>query len=397
LWHKSKNEVTDEELKEFYKFISNDFEDPLDHLHLAMEGRINFKALLFVPKKARPNFFRYEELKSVQLFSNKVFVQEDCKELIPEYLRFVEGVVDSEDLPLNVSREVTQYTPIMNKIKDVLVGKILGMIEYWAKEEEDKFKTFYSEFGSLFKSGLNSDFANRDRLTELLRFQTTKSSNDDLVSLSTYVERMPDYQQEIYYLTGENLKEMRKNPKLEFFKKKDVEVLLLSDPVDAFVVPGIFNYKEKPFKSIEKSDIDLPTDNDEEQEAVKGEDLASILDVFKKVVGEKVEDVVTSKRLVDSPVMLTIGKDGLDPHMERMMKMMDQGNAMPSKRVLEVNASHPLITNLNRLQSAGKTEIVEAIASQLYESSLLLEGNLESPGEFVNRLTKLLTDTTSTN
>ncbi len=397
LWHKSKNDVTNEELNEFYKFISNDFEDPLDNLHLAMEGRINFKALLFVPQKARPNFYRYEELKSVQLYSNKVFVQEDCKELLPEYLRFIEGVVDSEDLPLNVSREVTQYTPIMNKIKDVLVGKILGMIEYWAKEEHDKFKTFYKEFGSLFKSGLNSDFANKERLTELLRFQTTKSDDDELVSLATYVERMPDFQKEIYYLTGDNLKEMRRNPKLEFFAKKDVEVLLLSDPIDAFVVPGIFNYKEKPFKSIEKSDIDLGSDEDSQEDSLKGEELNSILDVFKKVVGDKVEDVVTSKRLVDSPVMLTIGKEGLDPHMERMMKMMDQSNPFESKRVLEVNASHPLITNLNKLNVDGKTEMVEAIASQLYESSLLLEGNLESPGDFVNRLTQLLTQTTSQN
>ena len=397
LWHKSKNEVKEEELNEFYKFISNDYENPLDNLHLAMEGRINFKALLFVPSKAKPNFFRADELKSVQLYSNKVFVQEDCKEILPEYLRFMEGVVDSEDLPLNVSREVTQYTPIMNKIKDVLIGKTLGMIEYWAKAEHDKFKTFYKEFGSLFKSGLNSDFANRERITELLRFQTTKSGDEDLISLSEYVERMPDFQKEIYYMTGESLKEMRKNPKLEFFKKKDVEVLLLSDPVDAFVVPGIFNYKEKPFKSIEKSDIQLDGDDADEKNAVKGEELKTILDVFKKIAGEKVEDVVTSKRLVDSPVMLTIGKDGLDPHMERMMKMMDQGNPMPSKRVLEVNASHPLINNLNRLQSDGKTEMVEAIASQLYESSLLLEGNLESPGEFVNRLTELLTQTTTQN
>lgn len=392
LWHKNKNDVTDEELKEFYKFLTNDTQEPLDHIHLAMEGRMNFKALIFVPQKAKPDFLRTNDLESVQLFSNRVLVQEDCKDLIPEYLRFVEGVVDSEDLPLNISREMTQYTPIMNKIKDVLVNKILGMIEYWAESEPEKFNTFYNEFGTLFKSGLNSDFGNRDRLIELLRFQSTKSGDDELVSLKDYVERMPDFQKEIYYLSGESLKELRRDPRLEYFKKKDIEVLLLTDPVDAFVVPGLMQYQEKPLKSIEKSDLDLEDDSaseDESEDKVSDEEFDSLLQVFKEVAGDQVEDVVASKRLVDSPVTLTIGKEGMDSHVEHMMKMMDQ-NIGPSKRVFEVNPSHPLIKNMHQMHQNGDTESVKLLVRQLYDGALLMQGDLESPGDFVSRMNEVM-------
>ena len=428
VWYKNKNEVTDEERNEFYKFISNDFEEPLDHLHLSMEGRINFKALVFVPRKAKPDFFRTENLKSLQLYSNRVFVRENCEELLPEYLRFVEGVVDSEDLPLNVSREVTQYSPVMTRIREVLVNKIFGMIEYWAESEPEKFRTFYEEFGPLFKSGMNSDFANRDRITELLRFHSTRTldpaqaesgekqngngagdtagkgdetagKSDEtagkaiagMASLKTYVERMPDSQKEIYYLSGDSLDELKRDPKLEYFRKKDIEVLLLADPVDAFVVPGIGSYQEKPLKSIEKADLDLDDDpgDEEKSEQVAGDALDRLLAVFREEAGERVEDVVASRRLVDSAVTLTIGKEGLDSHLERMMKMMDQETG-PSKRVLEVNPSHPVIRNMSRMQEAGSDETVRLMARQLYDGARLLQGELESPGEFVSRMTRVM-------
>lgn len=389
LWHKNKNDITDEELNEFYKFISNDFNEPLDHLHLALEGRMNFKALLFVPKQAKPNFFQNEEFKSIQLYSNRVFVQEDCKELLPDYLRFVEGLVDSEDLPLNVSREVTQYSPVMDKIRNVLVGKILSMIEYWAENEPENFKTFLKEFGPLFKSGLNSDFENRDRLINLLRFQTTKSTDDEMISLKQYVERMPDYQKEIYYLSGDSLKELRNDARLEYFKKKDVEVLLLHEPVDSFVVPGLMKYEEKEFKSIEKSDIELDGEDEAQEDALSGEALNKLIGTFRDELGDKVEDVVSSKRLVDSAATLTVGKEGMDSHMERMMKMMNQ--EMPaSKRVFEINPAHPLIKNLAGMLEAGKADRVKLYARQLYEGSLLSQGQLESTSDFVNRMTEFM-------
>ena len=442
VWYKNKNEVTDEERNEFYKFISNDFEEPLDHLHLSMEGRINFKALVFVPRKAKPDFFRTENLKSLQLYSNRVFVRENCEELLPEYLRFVEGVVDSEDLPLNVSREVTQYSPVMTRIREVLVNKIFGMIEYWAENEPEKFRTFYEEFGPLFKSGMNSDFANRDRITELLRFHSTRTLDpaqaesgekqnrngagdtagkgedtagkgedtagkgdetagkgeetdakamDDMVSLKSYVERMPDSQKEIYYLSGDSLDELKRDPKLEYFRKKDIEVLLLADPVDAFVVPGIGSYQEKPLKSIEKADLDLDDDpgDEEKSEQVSGDALDQLLAVFREEAGERVENVVASRRLVDSAVTLTIGKEGLDSHLERMMKMMDQETG-PSRRVLEINPSHPVIRNMSHMQAGGNEDTVRLMARQLYDGARLLQGELESPGEFVSRMTRVM-------
>ena len=405
LWHKNKNDVTEEELKEFYKFISNDYQDPLDHLHLAMEGRINFKALVFVPKKAKPDFFRTENLKSLQLYSNRVFVQENCEDLLPEYLRFAEGVVDSEDLPLNVSREVTQSSPVMAKIREVLVNKMLGMIEYWAESEPEKFRTFYDEFGSLFKSGINSDFSNRDRLIELLRFYSTKTVNgnsdeensdggkdspmSDLIGLKSYTDRMPESQKEIYYLSGDNLDELKRDPKLEYFRKKDIEVLLLADPVDAFVVPGIGTYSEKPLKSIEKADLDLEDDEPDEKEKVSGDALEQLIKVFKEEAGDQVEDVVASRRLVDSPVTLTVGKEGMDSHVERMMKMMDQQTG-PSRRILEINPSHPVIRNLSNLNQSGRSEPVRLMARQLYDGARLMQGELESPGEFIKRMNRVL-------
>ncbi len=425
VWHKNKNEVTEEERNEFYQFISNDFQEPMDHLHLSMEGRINFKALLFVPKKAKPDFFRTENLKSLQLYSNRVFVRENCEELLPEYLRFVEGVVDSEDLPLNVSREVTQYSPVMTKIREVLVNKIFGMIEYWAESEPDKFRTFYDEFGPLIKSGLNSDFANRDRIIELLRFYSTqsveagagksdveteksgagagksdsgtgnktdeKTALQDMFSLKSYVERMPDSQKEIYYLSGDSLEELKRDPRLEYFRKKEIEVLLLADPVDAFVVPGIGSYKEKPLKSIEKADLDLEDDPDDEKQKdrVSGDALEKLIAVFKEEAGDRVEDVVASRRLVDSAATLTVGKEGMDSHLERMMKMMDQ-DTVPSKRVLEINPSHRVIRNMSRLQEAGNDEMVRLMARQLYDGARLIQGELESPGEFVSRMTRVM-------
>ncbi|MFO8028224.1 MAG: hypothetical protein R6U28_00010 [Cyclonatronaceae bacterium] len=214
---------------------------------------------------------------------------------------------------------------------------------------------------------------------------------DDMVSLKTYVDRMPDSQKEIYYLSGDSLDELKRDPKLEYFRKKDIEVLLLADPVDAFVVPGIGSYQEKPLKSIEKADLDLEDDAAEEKkpDRLTGETLDRLLAVFREEAGDRVEDVVASRRLVDSAVTLTIGKEGLDSHLERMMKMMDQETG-PSKRVLEVNPSHPVIRNMSRLQEAGSDETVRLMARQLYDGARLLQGELESPGEFVSRMTRVM-------
>jgi len=390
LWHKQKSDITEEELKEFYKFISNDFVDPMDHLQLSIEGVVNFKALLFFPAKRPPQFFRSDEERSLHLYSNKVFIQNDCKDLLPEYLSFLKGVVDTEDLPLNVSREVTQNSPVMTKISNILVGKILGFLEDWAKKEPAKYEEFTKEFGQVIKLGHQSDFANKDRITNLMRFETTITEDDKFTSLENYVSRMGEDQKEIYYISGENRNALLRNPNLEYFRKNELEVLLLTDPVDVFVVPGMNEYDGKPIKSIEKADLDLNEDDKSGEEKLAENLSSSLIDIFKETLGDKVEDVIESQRLVDSPATLVAGKDALDPQMERMMKMMQQDLA-GSKKIMEINTRHPLIKNLSRLNMGSSTDpMLRNCILQLFESAMLIDGELKDTSDFVQRLTDFM-------
>lgn len=394
LWHKPKDQVKEEDLVEFYKFISNDYNPPLGHLQLAIEGAVSFNALLFIPENAPPMWFRDPHEKSLHLYSNKVFIQDDCKELLPEYLRFVKGVVDTADLPLNVSREVTQNSPAMAKIRDILTKKILSFLGDWSKQEKNKYEKFYKTFGPFFKTGVNTDFANREKVIDLLRFESTKMAKGELLSLKDYVTRMKLEQKAIYYLSGEHRDLLEKNPNLEYFKKNDFDVLLLTDPVDVFVVPSINEYDKKPLQSIDKADLDLAADEAGKPEALSGDLARSLLTIFKETLGDKVEDVIESKRLVNSPVTLVVGKDGMDTQMEKMMKLMDKTYS-GSKRILEVNVSHPLIKNLSRRNLASPTDsVLRKSILQLYEGALLLEGNLSSPVDFIGRMTELLEEAT---
>lgn len=394
LWHKPKDQVKEEELVEFYKFISNDYNPPLGHLQLAIEGAVSFNALLFIPENAPPMWFRDPHEKSLHLYSNKVFIQDDCKELLPEYLRFVKGVVDTADLPLNVSREVTQNSPAMAKIRDILTKKILGFLGDWSKQEKNRYEKFYKTFGPFFKTGVNTDFTNREKVIDLLRFESTKMAKGELLSLKDYVARMKLEQKAIYYLSGEHRDLLEKNPNLEYFKKNDFDVLLLTDPVDVFVVPSINEYDKKPLQSIDKADLDLATDEAGKPEALSGDLARSLLTIFKETLGDKVEDVIESKRLVNSPVTLVVGKDGMDTQMEKMMKLMDKTYS-GSKRILEVNVSHPLIKNLSRRNLASPTDpLLRKSILQLYEGALLLEGNLSSPVDFIGRMTELMEEAT---
>lgn len=394
LWHKPKDQVREEELIEFYKFITNDFNPPLAHLPLAIEGAVTFNALIFIPESAPPLWFRDPHERSLQLYSNKVFIQDDCKELLPEYLRFVKGVVDTADLPLNVSREVTQSSPAMAKIRDILTKKILGFLADLAKQEKPKFEKFYRNFGAFFKAGVNTDYANRDKIIELLRFESTKLGKGELTGLRDYLSRMQPEQKAIYYLSGENRETVEKNPKLEYFRKNEIEVLLLTDPIDVFVLPSLNEFDKRPLLSIDKADLELASHPSDDQEALRGEVAKSLLTVFRETLGDKVADVVESKRLVNSPVTLVAGKNGLDSQMEKMMKLMDK-NYTAAKKILEVNLSHPLIKNLSRRNLSSPTDaILRKSILQLYEGALLLEGNMPSPADFVNRMNELLEEAT---
>ena len=396
LWHKKKDDIKEEELNEFYKFIANDFNDPLGHLHLSIEGAVNFKALLFIPETAQPMFMQQSREKTLHLYSSKVFIQDDAEELLPEYLRFVRGVVDTEDLPLNVSREVTQSSPVMAKIRTILTNKILSMLEEWTEKEDAKFKKFYKNFGSMFKTGINTDFKNKDRIVELLRFETSELPEGEMTSLSAYVSRMNTGQEQIYYLSGDSRIQIERNPNLEYFRKNKIEVLFLTDPVDVFTIPYLQEYDKKQLISIEKADLDLKKTGEDEQDSESlGEDTKkSLIEVFKETLGDKVEDVIESKRLVESPVTLVVGKEAMDPQMEKMMKVLDK-DYKSGKRILEINTSHPLIKNLSRMHIAdSKDPLLRDTIVQLYEGAMLMEGELSSPVDFVKRMNEILTKAT---
>ena len=393
LWQRSKSELKDEEVNEFYKFIANDYKDPLDYLPVSVEGMVTFKALLFLPKEAPPEMlYRQGELENhgPQLYVKKVLIQNECRDLLPEYLRFIAGVVDTEDLSLNVSREVVQSSPVMAKIRQILTGKILGWFESLAKEQPEKFKTFYKAFGPIIKIGLNTDYTNRDKLIELLRFESTKTVDGEFVTLKEYSQRMGADQKEIYYHSGTSKAQLLAHPNLEYFQGMGIEVLLLSDPVDVFVIPSIHEYDKKPLKSIEKADIDFSKQKKESAEPLAENLLAPVLQLFRETLGEGIEDVIESHRLVNSPVTLVSGKDGLDSQIEKMMKMM-QSDMPPAKRILEVNTSHPIIRNLSGMIMADAANpLIKTAMKQLYEGSLLLEGGLDSTTGFLSRMNELI-------
>jgi molecular chaperone HtpG len=394
LWQRSKNDVSDEERNEFYKFLSNDFNPPLDTLHLSVEGKVCFKALLFLPEEAPPELmYRQGDLESrgPQLYVKKVLIQQECRDLLPEYLRFVAGVVDTEDLPLNVSREVVQSSKVMANIRQILTGKILSWFESMATDQPEKFRKFYKAFGPFLKIGLNTDFTHRDRIIGLMRFESTKTAEGEYVTFKEYVERMDAGQNEIYYHSGSHRSQLLAHPNLEYFQHKGIEVLLLSDPVDVFVIPSIHEFDKKPLKSIEKADIDFTRTGDDKTESPLPETLSQpLLGLFRQTIGDVIEDVVESHRLVSSPVTLVSGKDSLDSSMEKMMKMMHA--EMPAaKKILEVNTSHPIIKNLSGMIMANEhNPLIRTVIQQLYDGALLHEGNLDATTGFLQRMNELI-------
>lgn len=391
LWHRKKEEIKEEDLNEFYKFITNDTENPLGHIHISIEGPINFKALLFIPQSQPYMFFRYDIDKTLQLYSNKIFIQDDCQDLLPEYLRFVKGVVDTEDLPLNISREVIQASPVTRKIRSVLTSKIINFLQELSEKDKSKYEKFFKNFGSIFKLGVTSDFSNKDKIIELLRFETTALPKGELTSLKDYISRMKENQKDIYYITGESRDSCIKNPNIEYFISKNIEVLILTDPADIFTIPYIFNYDNKSIKSIEKADIELEKDDKSLSDSLSEDYKKSIIETFKRILGNKVEDVVESKRLVDSPVTLVISKDGLDTQLEKMMQYLDKDNTYKSKRILEINVNSDIIKNINKLIiSDTNGELLNNLVTLLYESALLIEGNLKNTSEYTRRLFDVL-------
>lgn len=384
LWKRSKTELKDEDYNEFYKTIGHDSEDPLLYLHTKAEGTLEFTTLFFVPKKAPFDMYQVDYRPGVKLYVKRVFITDDEKELLPSYLRFVRGIIDSEDLPLNVSREILQQNRVMSNIRNSSVKKVLGEFERLAKEDAEKYIDFIEQYNRPLKEGLYQDFTNRETLMDLVRFKSTKV--EGWTSLAEYKERMAEDQKAIYYITGSNEQVLRSSPLLEAYKKKDIEVLIMSDDIDEIVVPSIGRYKDVELKPVNRADAgdDLKDEADKE----KAESSKDVVEKIKKALGDKVKDVRVSIRLSDSPSCIVVDDSDPTMQMQQMMKAMGQADLPEIKPILEINPDHPIVLKLQELEDAA---LVEDSSVLLLDQALLVEGApVKDPVEFVQRLNRVM-------
>lgn len=391
LWAKNREEITDEAYDEFYKHVSHDFQEPLARVHSRVEGTNEYTLLLYIPKHAPFDLWDRDSKRGVKLYVRKVFIMEDSDKLMPRYLRFVRGVIDSDTLPLNVSREILQENKQLEKIRGGAVKKVLGLLEDLANNEPDKYKEFWGDFGQVLKEGLIEDFANKDRLAKLLRFSSTHTdSEDQTVSLDDYLGRMQEGQDKIYFVSAESFGAAKNSPHLEIFRKKGIEVLLLSDRIDEWLVGYLTEYEGKSLQSVARGDLDLGKLAGEEEkaeaEAEKAE-FAPLAERLKKALEAKVSDVRLTHRLTDSPACLISESYGISRTMERIMKTAGQ-DVPGSKPILEINPHHGLIA---RLKTESEDARFEDLASVLFDQAVLAEGGqLDDPAAFVHKLNGLL-------
>ncbi|MFZ4439177.1 MAG: molecular chaperone HtpG [Syntrophales bacterium] len=382
IWTRDKKEVTDEEYNEFYSHISHDWNPPLTHLHLKLEGATEYSALLYLPAKAPFDLFSQEQKHGIQLYSRRVFIMENCKELMPQYLAFVKGVVDAPDLNLNVSREILQQDALVRNIKKNLVRKILDLL---VEMEKEKYETFYAEFAPIFKAGISQDFDNKEKITALLRYKTTHSDGK-YSSLADYVGRMKPDQKEIYYITGDSLTALLNSPHLERLKEKDLEVLLMTDPIDEWVIRDLHEFEKKSFKSAEKGDLDL-----EKVDDTKKEEYTALFDFIKTRLDENVKEVKPSTHLKDSVACLSGDAYGMSAYMEKILKAGGQ-DVPKTKRVLELNMDHPLLAKIKAVFEKDKdANSLKDYTDLLFDMAVIAEGGkLENPSRFSKLLGDLM-------
>lgn len=395
IWTRSKSEVTEEEYEEFYKHVSHDFEKPLKTIHYSAEGTSEFKALLYLPAHKPFDLFMPERKKGVQLYVRRVFITDSCEQLLPDYLRFVKGVVDSSDLPLNVSREILQEDVQIKRIQKSLVGKILSTLSEMREKEADDYLAFYKEFGPVLKEGVHFDYANRDKLQELLLFESTATDAGSFVSLKEYQERMPEGQEEIYFITGTSRAALEQSPHLEIFRKKGYEVLFLTDPVDEWVVQGLPEYGGKKLKAVDRGDVIPATEEEKKEQEAKREEAAKqygdLLSFVKEKLAERVKEVRLSNRLTDSACCLVADEHGLNANMERILRAMNQ-TVPESKRILELNPDHPIMQVMATLFGKDKSNPRLAdYCDLLYDQALLTEGSpIADPLRFTRLVAELM-------
>ena len=395
LWRQGPAQVKPEEYEEFYKQLTFDSEPPLAHIHLVTDAPVNMRALLFVPTQRDRGLFQMNSDHGLRLYSRKILIQQRNRDLLPEYLRFVEGVVDSEDLPLNVSREMVQSNPVLRQLKRALSNRVFRELKTLAEQNDDKFATFWREFGVFVKEGVASDPANHEHLIELLRFHTTKAAGaDEWVSLKQYAGRMDAEQKSIYYVLGDDLKSVARSPHLDYFRAHEIEVLYLTDPIDGFMTTMLREYDGKPLQNVDDASLDLPKaaakqgDDDETRASV--EDFDRLLARFKTVLGERITGVRESKTLVNSPCRLISPENSFDRDLQRIRRLTEQDYEIP-KKLLEVNRAHPLVTNLAQMLANHTDEtLIDAAIEQLFDNALLLEGIHPNPADMVERIQRLM-------
>lgn len=393
LWARAKSEITAEQYNEFYKHVAHDFEPPLAYLHAHVEGKQEYTQLLYIPSRAPFDLFDRERRHGIKLYVQRVFIMDDAEKLLPNYLRFVRGVIDSNNLPLNVSREILQESKDIESIRAGVVKKVLGLIEDLSRNDDEegteKYKTFYREFGQVLKEGVGEDFMNRERIAKLLRFVTTHSDGDEpLVSLDTYLQRMKEGQEKIYYVTADNLKAARNSPHLEVFRKKGIEVLLLSDRVDEWLVSNLTEFSGKQLQSVAKGGLDLGSLADEAEKEAQEKEIDSfqeLIDKLKQSLSDQVKDVRVTYRLTESPACLVADTYDMGGNLERLLKSAGQ-KVQHAKPILEINPQHPMVQRLKT-----EAENFDDWSHILFDQALLAEGGqLEDPAAFVKRLNALL-------
>ena len=391
LWARAKSDITDEQYQEFYRHVSHDFGEPLAWTHSRVEGRTEYTQLLYLPARAPFDLWDRNQRHGIKLYVKRVFIMDDAEQLMPPYLRFVRGVIDSNDLPLNVSREILQESRDVKAIREGSTKRVLALLEDLAENQKDKYATFWKEFGQVLKEGIGDDAANRERIAALLRFASTAPGGEEpMVALKDYVGRMKEGQDKIYYVTADTLDGARSSPHLEIFRKKGIEVLLLADRVDEWMLSFLHEFDGKPLASVAKGGLDLGTFADEqekaEQQKTEGE-YKELVERIKAALGERVKDVRVTFRLTDSAACLVSDENEMSGHLQRLLRAAGQ-MAPESRPILELNPTHPLVARLK----AGGQDLADW-AQLLFDQALLAEGGqLEEPAAFVQRINRLLLD-----
>jgi molecular chaperone HtpG len=397
IWARPKSEVTDEEYEEFYKHISHDFEKPLKTIHYSAEGVSEFKALLYIPSHKPFDLFLREHKGGVHLYVKRVFITDNCEAVLPEYLRFIKGVVDSSDLPLNVSREILQEDVQIKRIQKSLVGKVLGTLADMKEKSTEDYLKFYREFGPVLKEGIHFDHASKDKLQELVMFESTKTEPGAYVSLKEYTERMPEAQKDIYYITGMTRQAVESSPHLEIFRSKGYEVLFMLDPVDEWVVQSLTEFGSKKLRAVDRGDVEIGSEEEKKEHEAKKEELSKqfkdLLGFIQEMLKDRVKEVRLSNRLTDSACCLVADEYGLNANMERILKSMNQ-EIPESKRVLELNPEHPIMQVLaEQFEKDRGNGRLSDYCELLFDQALLTEGSpIRDPLRFTKLVSELMVE-----